>query len=433
MYGRRSNGSERAMYGRPPSSWSDDAYDDDAYDDDAYDDWADRRGPSGRSGGDGGAFSASAFAGTGADDGTAHPERGGRIYDDETWDTRETPAAVAAAAAAAAARPDPLSPRSGQTGGGGGRRGGDLGGGGRRRGGGGYDEDETTYADYTYANEGREETVMTSYSLSSPEAADTVAPSRAPRRKSRGGSGGGGSSSDGRPRRSSSSSSPVPAPPPRRPQRAGGGGGGSTAPTSLPAGVTARDRAEDEAATLRLLAHQLSRGWGQRADRDATDAAIQQQRQRQRGAGSGSGGEGEGEEDGSRPPSPPDSSYSTSHATFSSNHHPPSISPSLERRLRDFRFAQAKRRDRTGGERPWGILGLYDHLQGVRIDVEWAEDAAWRREHGEPYLSWADFEDSRNAGFDRPWFTYLVLVACTAVLVVSIGLNGWTVEPLNVK
>ena len=394
------------MYGRPPSSWSDDAYDDDA-----YDDWADRRVPSGPSGGDGGAFSASAFAG--ADDGTAHPERGGRIYDDETWDTGETPAAVAAAAAAAAARPDPLSPRSGQTGGGGGRRGG----------GGGYDEDETTYADYTYANEGREETVMTSYSLSSPEAADTVAPSRAPRRKSSGGSGGGGSSSDGRPRRSSSSSSPVPAPPPRRPQRAGGGGGGggSTASTSLPAGVSARDRAEDEAATLRLLAHQLSRGWGQRADRDATDAAIQQQRQRQ------------GEEDGSRPPPPPDSSYSTSHATSSSNHPPPSISPSLERRLRDFRFAQAKRRDRTGGERPWGILGLYDHLQGVRIDVEWAEDAAWRREHGEPYLSWADFEDSRNAGFDRPWFTYLVLVACTAVLVVSIGLNGWTVEPLNVK
>ena len=35
-------------------------------------------------------------------------------------------------------------------------------------------------------------------------------------------------------------------------------------------------------------------------------------------------------------------------------------------------------------ERPWGILGLYDHLAAVRMDVEWAEDAAWRRANGEP-------------------------------------------------
>ena len=32
-----------------------------------------------------------------------------------------------------------------------------------------------------------------------------------------------------------------------------------------------------------------------------------------------------------------------------------------------------------GDEKPWGILGLYDHLAGIRVDVEWAEDAAWRR------------------------------------------------------
>ena len=60
------------------------------------------------------------------------------------------------------------------------------------------------------------------------------------------------------------------------------------------------------------------------------------------------------------------------------------MAPALARRLRDFQFAQEKRRKKYGNERPWGILGLYDHLAGVRMDVEWAEDAAWRRANGEP-------------------------------------------------
>ena len=60
------------------------------------------------------------------------------------------------------------------------------------------------------------------------------------------------------------------------------------------------------------------------------------------------------------------------------------MAPALARRLRDFQFAQEKRRKKYGNERPWGILGLYDHLAAVRRDVEWAEDAAWRRANGEP-------------------------------------------------
>ena len=174
----------------------------------------------------------------------------------------------------------------------------------------------------------------------------------------------------------------------------------------LPAGVTAQDRAEDEAAMLRLLAHQLDRGWGQKADADL-DSQL---------ASNAPGGGDSNNAGGAQQPAAP-----------------LTISPSLERRLRDFRFAQNKRRDRYGDERPWGILGLYDHLLGVRIDVEWSEDAAWRREHGEPYLSWADFEDSRNSGFNRPWFTYFILVVCTGVLIASIGVNGWKIEPMSVN
>jgi hypothetical protein len=60
------------------------------------------------------------------------------------------------------------------------------------------------------------------------------------------------------------------------------------------------------------------------------------------------------------------------------------MAPALARRIRDFQFAQEKRRKKYGDERPWGILGLYDHLAAIRVDVEWAEDGAWRRANGEP-------------------------------------------------
>ena len=103
----------------------------------------------------------------------------------------------------------------------------------------------------------------------------------------------------------------------------------------------------------------------------------------------------------------------------------------LSRRLRDFSFAQDKRRETYGYRYPWGIIGLYDHLTGIRVDVEWAEDAAWRRENGEPYLSWADFESIKDSGFNQPFFTYIVMFVCTGCLVLSIGVNGWKIEPLT--
>ena len=62
------------------------------------------------------------------------------------------------------------------------------------------------------------------------------------------------------------------------------------------------------------------------------------------------------------------------------------MAPALARRMRDFQFAQEKRRKKYGDERPWGILGLYDHLAAIRADVEWAEDAACRRANGDPYV-----------------------------------------------
>ena len=74
------------------------------------------------------------------------------------------------------------------------------------------------------------------------------------------------------------------------------------------------------------------------------------------------------------------------------------LPPALERRIRDFRFAQQKRRERNGAKKPYGIFGLYAHLSEIRADLEWAEDAAWRRNHNRPYLAWQDFEKARDKG-----------------------------------
>ena len=49
------------------------------------------------------------------------------------------------------------------------------------------------------------------------------------------------------------------------------------------------------------------------------------------------------------------------------------------------------------------------------------------------YLSWADFDASKNKGIHRPFFTYFLLMVCSFVLIVSIALNGWIVEPIDVN
>jgi membrane associated rhomboid family serine protease len=124
------------------------------------------------------------------------------------------------------------------------------------------------------------------------------------------------------------------------------------------------------------------------------------------------------------------------------------LPPALEQRVKDFKFAQQKRREKHGDETPWGIYGLYAHLSDIRADLEWAEDAAWRRQRQKPYLSWRDFDKSRceggsgsgsggSFGFlsvsNRPIFTYGVMILCTIMMFVTFGVNGWKFEPLTIN
>lgn len=55
------------------------------------------------------------------------------------------------------------------------------------------------------------------------------------------------------------------------------------------------------------------------------------------------------------------------------------LAPTLARRLRDFEFARKKRRKMYGRSREFGVLSLYDFLSEVRVDIEWAELAAFNR------------------------------------------------------
>ena len=107
--------------------------------------------------------------------------------------------------------------------------------------------------------------------------------------------------------------------------------------------------------------------------------------------------------------------------------------PTLARRIRDFQFAREKRRIKYGLAQPWSIMGLYHHLSSVKIDVKWAEDAAWRRANKQPYLSWADFEVMKREGFNRPFFTNFIVMVCTAMMFMSMYVNDWRFEPLSVN
>jgi len=335
---------------------------------------------------------------------------GGRFYEDETWATSETPAAFLNQPQTGYQNPTSTAAARGRN-----LRDEDNVGAAQNE-----EEDEQSYADYTYAHEGDEGSAM-DYTAAFQSAAPTRSRSRSQssgRESTRGTDPGGGyhypknddvpHHYDNTDRFTDNDDHQVEDEVEEEAsfyedQHRQFAVFNNDNATGLPPGVTSRDRDEDEAAMLRLLAHQLDRGWGQKADADL-DSQM---------ASNAPGGDNNA---GAQQPAAP-----------------LTISPSLERRLRDFRFAQNKRRDRYGDNRPWGILGLYDHLLGVRIDVEWSEDAAWRREHGEPYLSWADFEESRNSGFNRPWFTYFILLVCTCVLIASIAVNGWKIEPMSVN
>eukprot|EP00934_Nitzschia_sp_Nitz4_P008905 Nitzschia sp. Nitz4//scaffold55_size114948//17037//18677//NITZ4_003884-RA/size114948-processed-gene-0.199-mRNA-1//1//CDS//3329554479//8895//frame0 len=104
----------------------------------------------------------------------------------------------------------------------------------------------------------------------------------------------------------------------------------------------------------------------------------------------------------------------------------------LKRRVKDFQYAQMQRHKKYAF-RPFGIVGLFVNVSDIRSDLRWAQDCAIRRAEGRPYISWQDYETSRQQEMNRPYFTYSVLTICTVLMIMAFYFNDWKIEPLKVN
>jgi membrane associated rhomboid family serine protease len=108
------------------------------------------------------------------------------------------------------------------------------------------------------------------------------------------------------------------------------------------------------------------------------------------------------------------------------------IDSEVKRRVKDFQHAQNERRKKYR-LRPFGIIGLFSNLSDIRSDLRWAENAAFRREQEDPYISWKDYEARRNSGRRLPFFTILMLITSLVMMIVAFYLNDWKIEQLSVN
>jgi membrane associated rhomboid family serine protease len=102
-----------------------------------------------------------------------------------------------------------------------------------------------------------------------------------------------------------------------------------------------------------------------------------------------------------------------------------------------FRRARQFRHNRYTS-RPYGILGLYQHLGDVRSDYDWARTAVRRRKQRQPYLPWIEYQElqvRRNKCRTRAlrWFANGMFLASTVLLLVSFAMNGWRLESMSVN
>mmetsp|Transcript_12602 Transcript_12602/g.30095 ORF Transcript_12602/g.30095 Transcript_12602/m.30095 type:complete len:529 (+) Transcript_12602:205-1791(+) len=109
-----------------------------------------------------------------------------------------------------------------------------------------------------------------------------------------------------------------------------------------------------------------------------------------------------------------------------------SLDPRLGRRARDFQFAQSERARKSKTPQLITSMELFYHLADIRADIQWAEDAAWRRENDEPYVSWEDFEQKRKQkSWKRPYLVYLILISHFVMMIYQFYVSGWTFAPIK--
>lgn len=109
-----------------------------------------------------------------------------------------------------------------------------------------------------------------------------------------------------------------------------------------------------------------------------------------------------------------------------------SVEKPIRRHVKNFHYAQ-NQRAKKHRFRPFGIIGLFCNLSGIRSDLHWAGDAAWRRRHGKPHISWEDFEAKRNKGLGFPFFTCLIIMASISMMIIAFYMNGWKIEDMEIN
>jgi membrane associated rhomboid family serine protease len=108
----------------------------------------------------------------------------------------------------------------------------------------------------------------------------------------------------------------------------------------------------------------------------------------------------------------------------------------LLQRVQDFHRARFLRREYGARHaetttRSFGIYGLFQYVTELQLDLEWTEDAAWRRLNMKESFPWIEFQRVHKRKYRQPYFCYLLLVIWTVTLGLSLAFNEFNVAPLS--
>jgi membrane associated rhomboid family serine protease len=102
------------------------------------------------------------------------------------------------------------------------------------------------------------------------------------------------------------------------------------------------------------------------------------------------------------------------------------IDPKILLWIKLFHFAHGQRLKKKRSI-PYLVVNLFTNVSNIRSDLIWAQDAAHRREVRLPYISYEDYYKKEQNGLIRPYFTYMYILACIAMMLVAFDRNNWQI------
>ncbi|KAL7562877.1 hypothetical protein ACA910_000253 [Epithemia clementina (nom. ined.)] len=107
--------------------------------------------------------------------------------------------------------------------------------------------------------------------------------------------------------------------------------------------------------------------------------------------------------------------------------------PELLQKLVDFHRARYQRRKQQDSPytKPWGLMGLFLFVGEVRVDLQWTEDAAWRRANHQPPIAYQSFAKFHSPEFRQSYFVYWMELVSIIMMTIAMWKNDWKFAPLN--